>query len=112
MGKLADWSIGHKESKSCDKCGMEKSVKKGHHCCNDKLQIFKNIAAQNASGTAIQMAHAVAVAMPVSVFELSPVEILSITEANPINKCPSTLKWHSCLYTQLGFPDIIFILLF
>ncbi len=92
MGKLADWSIGHKESKSCNKCGMEKSAIKSHDCCNDKQQFVKNTADQNSFETAFQVAQSIAVALPVSFYEIPSIDLLSITEANPISHAPPRLN--------------------
>ena len=42
MGDLADWSLGQEKSKSCSKCGMEKSEEKENGCCKDVHKFFKN----------------------------------------------------------------------
>ena len=42
MGKLADWNIGYKQSKSCGLCGMEKSTKKSNGCCKGEIEFVKN----------------------------------------------------------------------
>ena len=92
MGNLADWGIGDKESKSCNKCGMQKTAKKSHHCCNDKQHFVKITTDQNAFETAFQAAHSIAIAMPVSFFEILSIDLLSVTEANTISHAPPRLN--------------------
>lgn len=41
MGKLADWGIGHNDSKTCGNCGMEKSEEKDNGCCKDEQKQIK-----------------------------------------------------------------------
>jgi hypothetical protein len=54
MGKLADWAIGHNESKTCGKCGMDKKSGKTSDCCKDEYQVVKNDSHQKTAETAIQ----------------------------------------------------------
>ena len=42
MGKLADWGFGDNNSKTCGKCGMEKSEQKENGCCKDEHTFLKN----------------------------------------------------------------------
>ncbi len=41
MGELADWGIGLNDSKTCGKCGMDKSDEKDNGCCNDEQKQVK-----------------------------------------------------------------------
>lgn len=43
MGKLADWSLGQKESKTCGNCGMKTNEAKEKGCCNDENKFLKTI---------------------------------------------------------------------
>ena len=88
MGKLADWGIGHKESKTCGKCGMEKSIKKSNGCCKDEKKFVKNNSDQKAAESAFQIAQSIAVALPVSFIEIPAVDISSVTEENPSSHAP------------------------
>lgn len=41
MGKLADWSLGHDDSKTCGTCGMKKVHHKKMGCCKDEKKFLK-----------------------------------------------------------------------
>lgn len=88
MGELAGWGLGHNESKSCGKCGMEKSVKKDNGCCKDENKFVKNDADQKTAESAFQMFQATAAAIPVSFYEIPSVDIPSVTEENPQTHAP------------------------
>ncbi len=88
MGKLAEWGVGHKESSSCGKCGMEQSIKKGNGCCKDENKFIKNNADQKSAEAAFQNFQSVAVALPVSFIELPAVNIFSVTEENTSSHAP------------------------
>ena len=88
MGKLADWGLVSYGSETCGKCGMEKSAKKDNGCCKDEHKFVKNDTDQKTTETACQMFHAMAVAPPLSFFEIPAAEITTLTEQNPINHAP------------------------
>ena len=88
MGKLADWGLVSSETKKCSKCGMKKSANKDNGCCKDEHKFVKNDTDQKTTETAFQMAHAIAVALPVSFFEISAPGIITITEQNPTSHAP------------------------
>jgi hypothetical protein len=88
MGKLADWGLGQNESKTCSKCGMEQSSKKDNGCCTDENKYIKNNSDQKQAATAFQMAQQLAVALPVSFYELPTTDLPSLTEENPISHAP------------------------
>lgn len=88
MGKLADWGIGHKEAKTCGKCGMQQSVKKTNDCCKDENKFVKNDTDQKTAEATFQMAQVIAVALPVAFFEMTAADISSLTEADPISHAP------------------------
>lgn len=41
MGDIANWGIGHNDSKTCGKCGMEKKSSKDNGCCNTTYKDLK-----------------------------------------------------------------------
>jgi len=88
MGKLAEWGFGQKDSKNCDKCGMEQTVKYDSGCCKDENKYIKNNSDQKHTETAFQMAQQLAVALPVSFIEIPDADFPSITEENPISHAP------------------------
>lgn len=88
MGQLADWDLGHNKSKTCSKCGMDKSDEKNSGCCKDEHKLIKNITDQKTSETGIQLIKFIAVALPVSFDEVLSVNFLSVTEENPISHAP------------------------
>jgi hypothetical protein len=88
MGQLADSGLGHHKSKTCDQCGMEKSGNKKNDCCKDQSKYFKSHTDQEATVSAFQIMHVVAVALPVSFFEMTSVDISTIPEENPISHAP------------------------
>ena len=87
MGKLAEWGVGHKESSSCGKCGMEQSIKRENGCCKDENKFIKNNVDQKGVEAACQTFHSVAIA-PVAFIELPVVSIFSVTEENPSSHAP------------------------
>ena len=88
MGKIANWGFGQKEDKTCSKCGMELSDKKDNGCCKDENKFLKNNTDQKTTATALQMAQLIAVDLPVSIFEISIVDLTSVTEENPVSNAP------------------------
>lgn len=88
MGKLADWGLVSNESKTCGKCGMEKSAKKSNGCCKDEHKFVKNDTDQKVTETAFQMAHAIALALPVSFFEIPATELKTLSEQTPTSNAP------------------------
>ncbi|MEP7111285.1 MAG: hypothetical protein ABI760_25035 [Ferruginibacter sp.] len=88
MGKLADWGLGHSESKACNKCGMEKSVKNGNGCCKDEHKFIKNVTDQKTTEVSQLELYKLAVSLPVSFFEFSTCDFPSVTEENPISHAP------------------------
>lgn len=88
MGKLADWGLTHKNSATCDKCGMTQSAQKNNGCCNDENKFLKNTSDQTTIESTFQISPILAVALPVPFFEIPSTDILSITEENPISHAP------------------------
>jgi hypothetical protein len=88
MGKLAAWGLGHTTSKTCDKCGMEKSGEKDKGCCKDEHKFVKNNTDQKTAETDFQLTQLIAVALPVSFVEIPANDFPSVTEENPISHAP------------------------
>ena len=88
MGKLADWDLGHNKSKTCSKCGMDKSKEKDNGCCKDEHKFVKNITDQKTAEAGFQLIQLIASAIPVSFVEIPSVNFLTVTEENPISHAP------------------------
>ncbi len=88
MGKLADWGLGHTTSKTCDKCGMEKSGEKDNSCCKDEHEFVKNTTDQKIAETGFQLIQLIAIALPVTFVEIPSNNVPSVTEENPISNAP------------------------
>jgi hypothetical protein len=88
MGQLADWGLGQNKSKTCGKCGMDKSEEKDNGCCKDEHKFIKNITDQKTVEAGFQFLQLIAVALPVSFVEIPLVNISSVTEENPISHAP------------------------
>ena len=71
MGKLAGWGFGDNKSKTCGRCGMEKSEEKDNGCCKDEHTFLKNDSDQKVTTIGFQMIQLLAVALPVSSIEIS-----------------------------------------
>lgn len=67
---------------------MKQSLKKANGCCKDENKFIKNTTDQQASETAIQLFQVMAVAMPVSFFEIPAIQISSVTEEHPGSHAP------------------------
>ena len=88
MGKLADWGIGHNESKTFGRCGMEQSEQIDTGCCKDEHKFLKNDTDQKTAETAFQLAQLTGIALPVLFYEMPGVRISTLTEANPTSHAP------------------------
>lgn len=92
MGKLADWGLGHNNSKTCGECGMEKSEEKDNGCCKDEYKFIKNDTDQKTAEVGLQMLQVLAVALPVSFIEIPSNDFHSATEENPISHAPPRIN--------------------
>ena|SRR4026208_2301096 len=88
MGELADWDFGHNKSKTCSKCGMDKSDEKDNGCCKDEHKFIKNNTDQKTTQSTIQLVKLISVAIPVSFVEIPSVNFPSVTEINPLSHAP------------------------
>jgi hypothetical protein len=83
MNKLADWGLSQSNSGTCSKCGMKKTDKKNKGCCKDEHKFVKNDSDQKIAEAGLQMVKVVA--LPVSLFEIFPIDFPSVTEKNPLS---------------------------
>lgn len=88
MGQLADWGIDQNKSKTCGKCGMDKSDEKDNGCCKDEQKFIKNVSDQKIIDAGFQLMQLIAVSLPVSFVEVPSVNFPSVTEENPISHAP------------------------
>jgi len=86
MGKLANWSFGNDETKTCGKCGMEK--KTNHGCCQDEHKFFKSSSDQKITESAFNEIQLLAAVLPASFVEVKHVVLPCITEENPTGHAP------------------------
>ena len=86
MGKLADWDLGHNKSKTCSKCGMEKSKEKDNGCCKDEHKFVKNVTDQKIAEAGLQMAKVLT--LTVSFIEIPTIDFHVVTEENPVSHAP------------------------
>ncbi len=85
MGKLAEWGLGHNESKTCNKCGMEE---RENGCCKHEYKFIKNDTDQKTTESAFQLTHYIVSDLHPTVAEIVFNDLLSVTEINPINHAP------------------------
>ena len=92
MGKLADWSLTKNTSKTCGKCGMEKSAKKVNGCCTDQHKFFKNNADQKTGESTLPVLQSLVSLLPVSFFELPSVKISLVSLEYPVSHGPPPIN--------------------
>ena len=83
MGKLADWGLGHKNSKTCGQCGMEKTESKDNGCCKDEYKFLKDDSAQKVTQSNLQLIQLMATALPSAYIQLPEIAFPSLTEESP-----------------------------
>ena len=88
MGQLADWGLGHNKSKTCGKCGMEKSAEKDNGCCKDEHKFIKDDTDQKTTETGFQILQLSATILPGSFVEIPSADFPAVTEENPISHAP------------------------
>ncbi len=88
MGKLADWGLGHNNSKTCGKCGMEKADKKDNGCCKDEHKFLKDDSAQKVNESNLQLMQLMATALPSSYIQLPELALPLLTEESPNSNAP------------------------
>ena len=88
MGKLADWGMSQNNSKTCPKCGMEKSDKSDNGCCKDEQKFLKDNSAQKLTESNLQILQLLSVAISISFTEIPAIDFPSVTEENPVSHAP------------------------
>lgn len=88
MGEMADWGLGNNKSKTCGKCGMEKSEEKDNGCCKDEHKFVKNTTDQKIVESSFQFAAFAGVAIVPDHPELLSIRLSSLTEENPRSNAP------------------------
>ena len=88
MGKLADWGLGHNNSKTCGECGMEKSEEKDNGCCKDEHKFVKNDNDQKTAESFVTNFALQVIDIPVECFTSSEILVSSVTEKHPVSHAP------------------------
>lgn len=88
MGKLAEWSLRQKESKTCGNCGMKTSEAKEKGCCKDEHKFLKTDTDQKATDAGLQLLQLVATDLPTAFIESPAFKFTSISEDNPVSNAP------------------------
>lgn len=88
MGKLADWGLGHTESKVCSGCGMAKKSGRNDGCCKDEHQFVKNNTDQKTVESSFQLIEVMGTALLPAYAELPSLQIISATEKYPVSNAP------------------------
>ena len=92
MGELASAGLGNLTTKTCDNCGMEKAGQKGKDCCKDESKFFKGQIDQAATVSVYHLLQPIAIALPVSYFEIPSGDICSIAAEYPISHAPPQIS--------------------
>ena len=85
MGKLANWGLGHQDSKHCGKCGM---VQTGKGCCKDENKFFKNTADQKTIESIVPLIQLSSIVLPTAFFEIAHVRLCSSAQEHPASHAP------------------------
>lgn len=88
MGELADWGIGHIDSKTCGKCGMEKANEKDNGCCKDEQKFVKGHTDQKTVEAGFLLIQLTSVALPLSYIEFPLPNFSCVTKQNAISHAP------------------------
>lgn len=88
MGKLANWGLGHQESKICSGCGMEKDKGVDNGCCQDEHQFVKNNTDQKVVESSFHLIEVMGTAVLLEYAELPSIHIASATEVYPVSNAP------------------------
>ncbi len=88
MGKLAEWGLGHKESKTCGSCGMKTNEAKEKGCCKDEYKFVKNSTDQKAAEASLQFLQVLCADLPAVFIENTSFSFASISEDYPVSNAP------------------------
>ena len=88
MGKLADWGLWNSDSKTCGKCGMDKTDDGDNGCCKDKQMFIKNANDQKVAESFVLKLVQPTIELPAEYFFPLLISLPSITEKFPISNAP------------------------
>ena len=88
MGKVIEWKFVSNIKNTCGNCGKVKVDGKDNGCCKDKVKLVRNNADQRNAELAFQMIHFMAIEMPLSFIEISPIDFTTVTVKNPTSHAP------------------------
>lgn len=87
MDKLVDSGLWHNNDKQCGKCGMEKSQENDNGCCKDEHKQVK-LETDHKGVSAYQLTEPGAAALPVPLFEITDINLPTVTEQIPRSHAP------------------------
>jgi hypothetical protein len=87
MDKLVDWGLWNNKSGKCGNCGMDKSEAKDNGCCKDEQKQVK-LENDHKAASGYQVMQLLSVTILDSFFELSLINLPSVTEENPLSHAP------------------------
>lgn len=88
MDRLVDWALWPKKGDNCSKCGMSKTEKElAKGCCKDEQKQVK-LKTDHKAAEGFQMFQMSSVAILPLHFELSIINLPSVTEENPLSHAP------------------------
>jgi hypothetical protein len=88
MGKLADWSLTHKKTNACPKCGMPKNIGKGKGCCKDEQKFFKDNTAQKITERSLQSFIDPGVELKTSYLVIPDITLVPVITTRPVSHGP------------------------
>ncbi len=88
MGKVSDWGIVQNDSKTCSKCGMEKTETDNNGCCKDEHKFYKDDSPQKITENNLQYFQLLSEALAANFIQIPVIDFSSVTEANPLCHAP------------------------
>lgn len=83
--ELIETSFFHNDVDKCSNCGMEKKVAVENGCCKDEYKELKVDKAHDLKEIALQFMHAISIALPPIVFEISSfLQLANFTVDQPL----------------------------
>jgi len=92
MGELAEWSLGQKDSKTCDSCGMKADEAKEKDCCKDEHRFIKNETEQKVPDEQLQLFQLIAADLPPAFSETRFFNYTSTPQNYPVSNSPPRTK--------------------
>ncbi|RYF85198.1 MAG: hypothetical protein EOO03_13645 [Chitinophagaceae bacterium] len=88
MGELVELNFSHSDKDQCGSCGMDKTQDADNGCCKDEQNQVKVENDHFKSDVAFKAMQLVAVSLPISYTELTPITFASVAEENPRSHAP------------------------